>query len=121
RQTRWQGADPMAKRRTHTCGELRQTDVGKDVILNGWVNTLRAYPDQIFFDVRDRYGITQVVVESEQPDQFAIAEEVRPEWVLAIHGKVRERLPNKHNPKLSTGDIEVLATKVEVLNRCPTP
>ena len=108
-------------RRTSTCGELREQHIGQTVVLNGWVNTYRAYNDQVFLDLRDRYGITQVVVESEAKAMFATAQEVRQEWVLAVRGKVRERLPNKHNPKLATGDVEVLAEEVQVLNRCPTP
>ena len=106
--------------RTHTCGELRESHVGQTVVLNGWVNSYRAYPDQVFVDLRDRYGLTQVVFEAEaDPAMFATAQEVRSEWVLAVRGKVRERLPGKHNPKLTTGDIEVLAEELQVLNRCP--
>src|SRR5437764_8478859 len=108
-------------RRTHTCGQLRDTDVGQTVIVNGWVNSSRAYNDQVFVDLRDRYGLTQVVFDADNPNLFAAAQEVRSEWVLAVRGKVRERLPGKHNPKLATGDIEVLAEEVVVLNRCPTP
>jgi aspartyl-tRNA synthetase len=107
--------------RTHTCGELRQANVGETVVLNGWVNSYRAYPDQVFIDLRDRYGLTQVVIESDMPGPFAIAQEARDEWVLAVNGRVRERLPNKHNPKLATGDIEVIAETLHVLNHCPTP
>jgi aspartyl-tRNA synthetase len=107
--------------RTHTCGELRDSHLGQAVTLNGWVNTYRAYNDQIFLDLRDRYGVTQVVIESDRLDMFKAAAEIRNEWVLSVRGKVRERLPNKHNPKLATGDIEVLAEEVKVLNECPTP
>src|SRR5437660_8148482 len=109
------------QRRTHTCGELRDTHLGKTVILNGWVNTYRAYNDQIFIDLRDRYGVTQVVFEVDHPIVFAAAQEMRNEWVLGIKGKVRERLPGKHNPKLATGDVEVVVDEVAILNRCPTP
>jgi aspartyl-tRNA synthetase len=108
-------------RRTNTCGELRETHVGQMVVLNGWVNSTRAYNDQVFIDLRDRYGITQVVVEPEKPEAFAAAQEARSEWVLAVRGKVRPRLPDKHNPKLATGDIEVLVEEFQVLSRCPTP
>jgi aspartyl-tRNA synthetase len=108
-------------RRTHTCGELRESDVGKAVVLNGWVNSYRAYPDQVFLDLRDRYGLTQVVVESDHPEMFPLAQEVRSEFVLAVKGRVRERLPDKHNPKLATGDIEVVAEELILLNRCPNP
>jgi len=107
--------------RTHTCGDLRDTHIGQTVVLNGWVNSFRAYADQIFVDLRDRYGITQVVIEADRPELFAPGQEIRDEWVLSVRGKVRERLPNKHNPKLKTGDVEVLAESVQVLNRCPTP
>jgi aspartyl-tRNA synthetase len=108
-------------RRTHTCGELREEHIGQKVVLNGWVNTYRAYNDQIFVDLRDRYGLTQVVFEGDHPELFTAAGEVRNEYVLAVRGKVRERLPNKHNPKLATGDVEVMAEELNVLNRCPTP
>src|SRR5438552_6785652 len=108
-------------RRTHTCGELREEHVSQEVVLNGWVNSTRAYNDQVFMDLRDRYGITQVVVEPEKPEEFAAAHEARAEWVLAVRGKVRPRLPDKHNPKLVTGDIEVLVEEFQVLSRCPTP
>jgi aspartyl-tRNA synthetase len=107
-------------RRTHTCGELRETDAGKEVTLNGWVNTYRDYNDQIFVDLRDRYGITQAVFEAEGNAQlFAAAQEIRSEWVLAVRGKVRPRLPGKINPKLSTGAIEVEVAQLEILNKCP--
>jgi aspartyl-tRNA synthetase len=110
--------------RTHTCGDLRETHVGQTVTLNGWVNTFRMYPDQVFIDLRDRYGVTQVVVESDRPEIFKIAAEARGEWVLSVKGKVRERIidgKQKHNTKLATGAVEVLAEEVCVLNRCPTP
>ena len=109
------------QRRTHTCGELRDTQVGQSVVLNGWVNSYRAYPDQIFLDLRDRYGLVQVVIDDALPAMLAAAQEIRSEWVLGVRGKVRERLPDKHNSKLATGDIEVIAEEVTILNRCPTP
>jgi aspartyl-tRNA synthetase len=107
--------------RTHTCGDLRETHIGQTVVVNGWVNTYRAYNDQVFIDLRDRYGLTQVVIEADHPELFAAGQEIRNEWVLSVRGKVRERLPGKHNPKLATGDVEVLAEELKVLNRCPTP
>jgi aspartyl-tRNA synthetase len=110
--------------RTHSCGELRETHIGQTVTLNGWVNTFRMYADQVFIDLRDRYGVTQVVVEADRPDIFKVASEARSEWVLSMTGKVRERIidgKQKHNTKLATGAIEVLADSVRVLNRCPTP
>src|SRR5215471_2220637 len=95
-------------RRTHTCGELRESHVGQTVVLNGWVNTYRAYNDQVFIDLRDRYGVTQIVFEVEKDAKlFAAAQELRSEWVLSVRGKVRHRLPGKVNTKLSTGAVEV--------------
>jgi aspartyl-tRNA synthetase len=106
--------------RTHTCGELRDTHVGQTVVLNGWVNTYRAYNDQIFVDLRDRYGIIQVVFEAEH-HLFEPACELRGEFVLSVKGKVRPRLPGKANQKLATGAVEVEAEEMHILNRCPTP
>lgn len=109
-------------RRTHTCGALRETDVGQTATVNGWVNTYRAYNDQIFIDLRDRHGLTQVVFEADaNKSLFEIAQDIRNEWTLAVRGTVRNRLPGKTNPKLATGGIEVLAGEVQVLNKCPTP
>jgi aspartyl-tRNA synthetase len=109
-------------RRTHTCGELREGHIGQTVTLNGWVNTYRVHPQQIFIDLRDRYGITQVVFEAERGEVFfAAAQKLRSEFVIAVKGQVAERLPGKHNPKLATGDIEVKAAELQVLNECPTP
>ena len=110
-------------KRTHTCGELREPHVGQTVSLSGWVNTYRSYNDQVFVDLRDRYGLTQVVFEADQKDLFTAASEVRSEWVLSVRGQVRPRLDAKGNaktnPKLATGAIEVLAGELEILNRCP--
>lgn len=109
-------------RRTHTCGELRAADVGKTVVLNGWVNSFRSYPDQVFIDLRDRYGLTQIVFEVEVDRALRdAADEIRSEWVLSARGQVRHRLPGKTNAKLATGDIEVVVHELRVLNRCPTP
>src|SRR5262245_5272177 len=73
--------------RSHSCGELRETHIGQSVTLNGWVNTYRAYNDQIFLDVRDRYGITQVVIEADHPTAFKLAQDIRSEWVISATGK----------------------------------
>jgi aspartyl-tRNA synthetase len=109
------------QRRTHTCGELRDAHVGQSVTLNGWVHTYRTYNDQVFVDLRDRYGITQAVCESDDPHVFLPAQQLRSEFVIAVQGEVRRRLPGKENPKLATGEVEVLANSLEILNRCPTP
>ena len=99
-------------RRTHTCGELRETHVGQTVILNGWVNTYRTYNDQVFVDLRDRYGLTQVVFEADDAEACS-----RPPRKFAASGcwpcaaRSAPRLPGKTNPKLATGDVEVLAER----------
>jgi aspartyl-tRNA synthetase len=108
-------------RRTHTCGELREAHSGQTVILNGWVNTYRDQGALVFIDLRDRYGITQVVFEPEKPELVTAAQELRSEWVIAVKGKVSPRLPGKHKKDLPTGAIEIKAEELIVLNRCPTP
>jgi aspartyl-tRNA synthetase len=108
-------------RRTHTCGELRESDVGKTMVLNGWVNTYRDQGGMVFIDVRDRYGMTQVVFEPDRPELLAAARELRSEWVVAVKGEVAHRLPGKENKDLATGAVEVKARELQVLNRCPTP
>jgi aspartyl-tRNA synthetase len=109
-------------RRSHTCGELRADHVGLTVTLNGWVHTYRDHNLFVFIDLRDRYGITQVVFEPDRGQElFAAAQELRSEWVLSLQGKVVHRLPGAENPDLATGDIEVKVESMIVLNRCPTP
>jgi aspartyl-tRNA synthetase len=110
------------QRRTHTCGELRETHIGQTVLLNGWVNTYRDHGVFVFIDLRDRYGLTQVVFEPDRGRElFAAAQELRSECVIAVKGQVVRRLPGKERPEMPTGLIEVKATEMEVLNRCPTP
>ena len=105
-----------AWQRTHTCGALRGVDVESAVVLNGWVASRRDLGGIYFLDLRDRYGITQVVVE----EQLAGSVQVGPEWVLAVHGRVRSRGQNV-NKERATGEIEVVATAIEVLAESPTP
>jgi aspartyl-tRNA synthetase len=109
--------------KTHTCGELRAEHIGQTVTLAGWVNTRRDHGGLIFLDLRDRWGLTQVVSNPEQsPAAHEAASQARNEFVLRITGTVRPRLAGKENPKLATGAIEVEATAVEVLNAAkPTP
>lgn len=107
--------------RTHTCGELREAHIGQTVVLNGWVNTYRNQGSLVFIDVRDRYGVTQVVFEPERRDLLAAAQELRGEFVVAIKGNVVPRLSGKENPDLPTGMVEVKAEELRILNRCPTP
>jgi aspartyl-tRNA synthetase len=109
-------------RRTHTCGQLRASDVGKTVLLMGWVHRRRDHGGVIFVDLRDRDGLTQVVFhENVDPAVHQRAEEVRPEYVIAIEGKVEPRGENSVNPKLATGEIEVNCSKIWILNESRTP
>ncbi|MBI3957137.1 MAG: aspartate--tRNA ligase [Candidatus Kerfeldbacteria bacterium] len=108
--------------RSHTCGELRPTDKAKTVTLSGWVHTRRDHGGLIFFDLRDRYGITQVTFDPKRsPDAFQTAEKVRSEYVVKISGTVVARPKNMVNPKLATGEIEVQASAMEILNAAKTP
>ena len=106
--------------RTHTAGELRPADVGSKVILLGWVHRVRNLGGLVFIDVRDRYGITQVVVRTGSAAAEA-ADRVRPEFVVSIQGTVDSRSAESVNPKIATGDIEVVADQVEILNEAKTP
>ena len=109
-------------RRTHTCGALRSTDEGKTVVLMGWVHRRRDHGGVIFVDLRDREGITQVVFhEDVGPAVHQRAEQVRPEYVVAVEGKVTPRGPAAVNPNLATGEIEVVASKIWILNESRTP
>jgi aspartyl-tRNA synthetase len=105
-----------------TCGALRLDDVGESVTLRGWVNRRRDLGGLIFVDLRDRYGLTQVVFNPEiVPNAHQAASDVRSEFVLEVHGIVRERPEGTRNPKLLTGDIEVEGHGLEVLNVSKTP
>jgi aspartyl-tRNA synthetase len=108
--------------KTTSCGELRAEHVGQAVTLAGWVHRRRDMGGLIFIDLRDREGIVQVVCDSEQqPEAHAVAGEARIEYVLRVSGTVRARLPDQVNPNLPTGEIEVVADRVEVLNPAKTP
>jgi aspartyl-tRNA synthetase len=108
--------------RTHTCGELRATHIGQTVTLCGWVNSYRDHNVFVFVDLRDRYGVTQVVFEPDRGQElFDAARDLRSEFVIAVRGKVIQRLPGKENVDLPTGAIEVKIDEMQVLNRCPTP
>jgi len=105
-----------------TCGALRLPDAGSEVILSGWVHRRRDLGGLIFIDLRDRYGLTQVVFNPENaPEAHAVASDVRNEYVLRVAGTVRPRPEGTVNPKLATGEIEVEAHAVEVLNVAKTP
>ncbi len=112
----------MLYKRTHTCGELTLEHVGQPVALNGWVDAWRDFGGLVFIDLRDRYGITQVVFEPEAgADLQARARELRSEYVIGVKGTVAPRLPGKENPKLKTGAIEVRVQDLIVYNATPTP
>ncbi|MDR3621692.1 MAG: aspartate--tRNA ligase [Paludisphaera borealis] len=112
----------MLLKRTHTCGELTKEHVGQAVALNGWVDAWRDFGGLVFIDIRDRYGVTQVVFEPEAGAELqAQARELRNEYVVGIRGTVAARLPGKENPKLKTGAVEVRANELVVYNASPTP
>ena len=108
--------------RTHTSGDLRADDAGQNARLAGWVHRRRDYGKLVFIDLRDRHGITQVVVDAaDAPEAHDIAERVRPEYVISVEGTVALRQPGQENAKLATGAIELQATKVTILNEAKTP
>jgi aspartyl-tRNA synthetase len=103
--------------RTHLCGELRAAHAGQQVVLMGWVNRRRDHGNLIFLDLRDRTGIAQIVLDKElTPEGHAKGEQIRPEYVVATVGKVRLRDADAINPKMDTGEIEIEATELLVLN-----
>ena len=108
--------------RTHTCGQLRATDAGATARLAGWVHRRRDHGQLIFLDLRDRHGITQVVIDkADAPVAHQDASRVRPEFVLSVVGTVAPRLPGTENSKLPTGAIELQATAVDILSEAKTP
>jgi len=108
--------------RTHFCNDLGVENVGEQVTLMGWVLRRRDHGGVIFIDLRDRYGITQVVFNPEiNPDEHAKAHQIRSEWVLAVRGKVEARPGDMANPKLATGGIEILVDELRILNISETP
>ena len=107
--------------RSHTCGELRPAHVGQEVTLCGWVDSYRDHGGSLFIDLRDRYGKTQVVVESDAGETWQVAQLARAEFVLSVTGKVAPRPEGTVNPKLDTGGIEVRARQVALLNKSLTP
>jgi len=107
--------------RSHYCGKVDQSMIGKQVSVCGWVHRRRDHGGVIFLDLRDREGLLQVVFDPDRADIFAGAERVRSEYVLAVKGVVRERPEGTINPNMATGHVEVLAHELEVLNRSETP
>jgi aspartyl-tRNA synthetase len=108
--------------RTHTCGALRITDAGTTARLSGWVHRRRDHGQLIFLDLRDRHGITQIVVDrTDDPDAHAVASRLRSEFVVTVEGAVAERLPGTENRRLPTGAIELRARTVSILSESKTP
>lgn len=109
-------------RRTHTCCDLRENNIGEHVVLNGWVDTRRDLGGVIFIDLRDRYGITQVIFEPTfNKDAHELGKQLRSEFVISIEGKVRKRPEGTENEELSTGKIDVMVDKLVILNEAVTP
>ncbi len=107
--------------RTHRCGELNESHIDQEVVLSGWVHRRRDHGGVIFIDLRDREGLVQVVVDPSTPEAFSLAEQVRSEFVIKVRGRVRRRPEGTENPNLPTGQIEVLTSELEILNRAETP
>ena len=109
-------------KRTHTCGELRSTHIGQTVTLNGWVDIRRDLGGVIFIDLRDRYGLTQVVFNPKNHHSaHELAKDLRSEFVIAVTGKVEKRPQGTDNSKLPTGEIDVLVEELSILNKSETP
>lgn len=109
-------------RRTHDCGTLRKEHDGLRVTLSGWVHRRRDHGGLIFIDLRDRFGLTQLVFDPEKnPPAHAAGEKLRSEWVISIKGTVHPRAEGMANPKLATGDIEIMVDEMEVLSKAKTP
>lgn len=104
----------MHRYRSHTCGALRATDVGENARISGWCHRIRDHGGVLFIDLRDHYGLTQVVADPDSP-AFKLAETLRSEWVVRIDGRVRLRPAGTENPDLPTGQVELYATDIEVL------
>ena len=107
--------------RTHTCGALRPDDVGAEVVLLGWVHRVRDLGGLLFIDIRDRAGVTQVVFDKDDEALMAKGKRLRSEYVVGIVGRVRRRSADTVNPKLATGDVEVVVRQLVILNEAKTP
>ena len=109
-------------KRTNTCGELRVGDVGKTVVLNGWVDVRRDFGNLIFVDLRDRYGKIQVIFSPDRDKAMHdAASKLKGETVVAVKGVVHKRDADTVNKKIATGEVEIEATEVEILNEAKTP
>jgi aspartyl-tRNA synthetase len=109
-------------KRTHTCGEVRAKDIGKEAVLNGWVSSARDHGGLVFVNVRDRYGVTQTVFDpANSPNLMEAAKSLRSEDVIAVKGNLRARPANQINKDMPTGETELLASGLELLNRAEVP
>ncbi len=109
----------MEFKRTHMCGSLRSSDLGKEVVLMGWVAKKRNLGSLVFIDLRDKTGISQIVIRDDDKDNYEKAREISQEYVLEVKGKVFER--ESKNPDIPTGDIEIIADKINILDKAKTP
>ena len=109
----------MEFKRTHMCGSLRNSDLGEEVVLMGWVAKKRNLGSLVFIDLRDKTGISQIVIREEDSENYQKAREISPEYVLEVKGKVYER--ESKNPDIPTGDIEIIADKINILDKAKTP
>ena len=107
--------------RTNFCGELNKKFIGKEVTICGWIHRRRDHGGVIFLDIRDTTGIVQIVIRPETKETFKIAEQVRSEFVLKATGNVEERPEDSENTTLTTGEIEIDCSSIEVLNDAETP
>ncbi len=107
--------------RSHYCGQVNRELIGQDIAVAGWVHRRRDHGGVIFIDLRDREGLLQIVFDPDQPEMFAEAERLRGEFVLVVEGRVRPRPEGTVNPSLASGEVEVLATKLTVVNKAKTP
>ena len=109
-------------RRSHTCGELNKHHVGKHVRLSGWIQKRRDLGSLIFIDLRDRYGVTQLILDpNHSPKAVEIASKVRSEWVITIEGKVHPRAQGMENLSMKTGEIEIHVDELEILSESKVP
>ncbi|MBT6519425.1 aspartate--tRNA ligase [Candidatus Woesearchaeota archaeon] len=108
-------------KRTHTCGDLTKEDIGQFVCLQGWVQSPRDHGGIIFIDLRDRYGLTQVVFNPEDTTLFEQAESLRREWVIEVHGEIVSRKEGMINPNMPTGEVEVEIKELRILNKSEVP
>src|SRR3954465_5917421 len=114
-------AEPLGNlTRTHTCGALRADDVGAEVVLLGWVHRVRDLGGVTFIDVRDRAGVSQIVVRENEAVMTA-AKRLRSEFVIAVSGAGQRRSPDTINTKIATGEVEVLAREIRILSEAKTP